>query len=109
MRAVNDLKCMLVLALTNCLYERTILVYHPFFTHCRSGIMFSLRPSSPLFEPYCLFLCLLICLFVCVYHKSDITTCTTSGLQILVTLCNDVRNGFSYTFMSTSKLYYKIY
>ena len=51
----------------------------------------------------CLFVCLLICLFVCVYHGSDIITCTTSGLQILVTLCNDVRNGFSFNYMSTSK------
>ena len=47
--------------------------------------------------------CLIICLFVCVYHGSDITTCTTSGLQILVKLCNDVRNGFSYDYMATSK------
>ena len=30
-------------------------------------------------------------------------TGTTSGLQILVTLCNDVRNGFSYNYMATSK------
>ena len=47
--------------------------------------------------------CLLISLFVCVYHGSDITTCTTSGLQILVTLCNDVHKGFSYNYMATSK------
>ena len=76
--------------------KRTKLVYHLFFTHCRIGRMFNLRPSSPWFEPYCLFVCLLICLFVCVFHGSDIMTCTTSGLQILVTLCKDVRNGFSY-------------
>ena len=94
---------MLVLALTNCIYEITKLVYHPFFTHCRSGRMFNLRPSSPCFEPYCLFVCLLICLFVCVYHGSDITTCPTSGLQILEPLCNDVHNGFSYYYMTTSK------
>ena len=83
--------------------KRTKLVYYPFFTHCCSGRMFNLRPSSPWFEPYCLFVCLLICLFVCVYHRSDITICTFSGLQILVTLCNDVRNGFSYNYMATSK------
>ena len=82
--------------------KRTKLVYHLFFTLCRSGRMLNLRPSSPWFEPYCLFLCLLICLFVCVYHGSDITTCTTSGLQ-MVTLSNDVRNGFSYNYMATSK------
>ena len=81
----------------------TKLVYHPFFTHCRSGRMFNLIPSSPWFEPYCSFVCLLICLFVCVYHGSDIKTCTIGGLQILVTLCNDVRNGFSYSYMATSK------
>ena len=50
-----------------------------------------------------MFVSLFICLFVCVFHGSDITTCTTSGLQILVTLCNDVRNGFSYNYMATSK------
>ena len=83
--------------------ERTKLVYHPFSTHCRSGKMFNLRPSGPWYEPYCLLVCLLICLFVCVYHGSDTTTRTTSGLQILVTLCNDVRNGFSYNFIATSK------
>ena len=83
--------------------KRPKLVYHPFFTHCRSGRTFNLRPSRPWFEPFCLFVCLLICLFVCIYHGSDITTCTTSSLQILVTLCNDVRNGFSYNYMATSK------
>ena len=81
-------------------------MYYPFFTHCQSGRMFNLRSSSPWFEPYCLFVCLLICLFVCVYHASDITTCT-SGLQILVTLCNEVPNGFSYNYMATSKHSFK--
>ena len=78
--------------------KRTKLVDHPFFTHCRSGRMFNLRPSIvPGLGPIaCLFVCLLICLFVCVYHGSDITTCTTSGLKILLTLCNDHRYGFSY-------------
>ena len=54
--------------------KRTKLVYHPFFTHCRSGRMLNLRIRSPLFEPFCLIVCLLICLFVCFYHESDITT-----------------------------------
>ena len=80
-----------------------ILVYRPFFTHCRSGRMFNLRTISPSFGPYCLFVCLLICLFLCIYHGSDITTCTTSGLQILAMLSNDVCNGFSYDYMATSK------
>ena len=83
--------------------KRTKLGYNPFFTHSRIGRMFNLRPRSPYFEPYCFFVCLLICLFVCVFHGSDITTCTTSGLQILVTLCNDVRNGFSFNYIKVSK------
>ena len=47
--------------------KRTKLVYHNFFTHCLSGKMFNLRPKSPWFEPYCLFVCLLIHLFVCLF------------------------------------------
>ena len=52
-----------------------------------------------------LFVCLLISSFVCVFRGSDLTTGTTIGLQILVTLCNDVSNAFSYnySFMATSK------
>ena len=109
MRAVNNLIWPFIYACLSkhCLIafmKRTKLVYHPFFTLCRSGRMFNLRPRNPWFEPYCLLVYLFICLFVCVYHGSDITTCTiTSGLQILVTLCNDVRNGFSYHYMETSK------
>ena len=38
--------------------KRTKLVYHPIFTYCHSGRMFKLRPSSPWFEPFCLFVCL---------------------------------------------------
>ena len=90
--------CMLVLALTNCLYEKNLT--HPFFTHCRIGRMFNLRPTVPGLSPI---VCLLICLFVGVFHGSDITICTTSGLQILVTLCNDVHYGLSYNYMATSK------
>ena len=50
--------------------------------------MLYLRPRSPWFEPYCLFVFLLIflfvCLFVCVYYESDITTCIKFDISLVV-------------------------
>ena len=87
--------------------KRTKLANHAFFTHRLTGRVFDLRSKSPCFEPYCLFVCMFICLLVClsvclyVFIISDITTSIkinkpVGGLQILVTLCNDVRNNLTY-------------
>ena len=57
-------------------------MYHHFFTHWLSGRMFNLRPRSPWFEPYCLFVCLLVCLFIFVHRGSDITSCIKFNIHV---------------------------
>ena len=48
-------------------------MYHPFFTHCRSGRLFNLRPSSPGLSP-------IACLFV--YFVAQSVTCLATDASL---------------------------
>ena len=81
---------MLVLALTNNIYENNLTRVSFLLYPLPLWYNVQLETKWSLVRALLLVGCLLICLFICVYHGSDITTCTISGLQILVKLCNDV-------------------
>ena len=89
MRAVNNLiwPCMLVLALTNCLYEKNscIITSLPITSVVECSTWDQEVPGlSPI---ACLFVCFftyLFVLFVFVYRGSDITTCIKIDISPVV-------------------------
>ena len=76
--------------------KRTKLVYHPFFTHCRSGRMFNLRPNSPGLSP-------IACLFVYLFVAQSVTCLATdAGLTADPGFASSIPAG-SHTFMEIDR------